>query len=53
MKTVVVEIKGNVAAILSKDGRIRKIKNRTYNIGQEINFNKWLNKVVKESKKNQ
>lgn len=36
MKAVIVEIKGSNAAVLSEDGRISKIKNRNYKIGQEI-----------------
>lgn len=36
MKSVVVEIKGKFAAVLSDDGSIKKVKNRNYVIGQEI-----------------
>ncbi len=36
MKAVIVEIKDNVAAVLSEDGRISKIKNKNYAIGQEV-----------------
>jgi len=34
MKAVVVEIKGNLAAVLSDDGRIVKLRNENYAIGQ-------------------
>ncbi len=49
MKAVVVEIKGSVAAVLSEDGRISKIKNRNYAIGQEItlkNNSKYIKMAV-------
>jgi hypothetical protein len=36
MKAVIVEIKGNAAALLSEDGRVLKVKNKNYVIGQEI-----------------
>lgn len=36
MKSVVLEIKGKFAAVLSDDGSIIKIKNRNYTVGQEI-----------------
>jgi len=36
MKAVIVEIKDNVAAVLSEDGRISKIRNKKYSVGQEI-----------------
>ncbi|WP_077611760.1 anti-sigma-I factor RsgI family protein [Clostridium sp. Marseille-P2415] len=36
MKSVVVEIKGRFAAVLSDDGSIKKIKNKNYAVGQEI-----------------
>lgn len=45
MKAVIVEIKGSVAAVLSEDGRISKIKNKNYVIGQEIalkNIGKYI-----------
>lgn len=45
MKAVIVEIKGSDAAILSEDGRIYKIKNKKYVVGQEIilkNNNKYI-----------
>jgi hypothetical protein len=46
MKAVIVEIKGSNAAVLSEDGRISKVKNRNYKIGQEIaipsnSYAKW------------
>ncbi len=36
MKSVVVEIKGKFAAVLSDDGSIKKVKNRNYVVGQTI-----------------
>jgi hypothetical protein len=36
MKAVVVEIKGHIAAVLSDDGCIEKVKNNNYAIGQVI-----------------
>ncbi|MDW5299503.1 MAG: anti-sigma factor domain-containing protein [Sedimentibacter sp.] len=47
MRAVIVEIKGSNAAVMSDDGRISKIKNKNYTIGQEItiknnNYIKWV-----------
>jgi anti-sigma factor-like protein len=42
MKAVVVEIRDKYVAVLSNDGRIYKIKNDDYNIGQEIEIKKYL-----------
>lgn len=36
MKSIVVEIRGNFAAVLSDDGCIKKIRNNNYVIGQEV-----------------
>ncbi len=36
MKAVVVEIRDKYVAVLAKNGRIYKIKNNNYTIGQEI-----------------
>lgn len=36
MKSVVLEIKGKFAAVLSDDGGIKKVKNKNYVVGQEI-----------------
>ncbi len=36
MKSVVVEIKGRFAAVLSDDGSMKKIKNKDYAVGQEV-----------------
>lgn len=36
MKAVIVEIKDSVAAVLSEDGIVSKIRNKNYSIGQEI-----------------
>ena len=38
MRAVIVEIKNSVAAALSEDGRVLKVKNKNYAIGQEIIF---------------
>lgn len=40
MKAVVVDIHGNQAAVLCKDGTVEKIKNRDYQIGMEVNYSK-------------
>ncbi len=37
-KAVVLEIKGNYAAVLADDGTVRKIRNAGYAVGQEIEF---------------
>ena len=49
MKGIVVEIQQNIAALLSDDGMVRKVSNRNYSIGQEVevrmmktmNWKKW------------
>lgn len=49
MKAVIVEIKGNIAAVLSEGGRISKIKNKNYAAGQEIilkNTGKYIKLTV-------
>lgn len=40
MKAVITEIRGKMAVLLSDDGRITKIKNKGYTLGQEVNFMK-------------
>ena len=42
MKAVIVDIRDNFAAALSDDGRIYKIKNNNYTIGQEIKIKKQI-----------
>ena len=39
MKGVIVEIRGDIAAMLSDDGCIVKVKNKKYEIGQEVEIN--------------
>jgi hypothetical protein len=49
MKAVIVELKNDLAAVLSDDGRITTIKNKDYEIGQEIqmrNHNSNLTKKI-------
>lgn len=49
MKGIIVEIQQNMAALLSDDGVVRKVSNRNYSIGQEVevsmkktmNWKKW------------
>ena len=48
MKAVIVEIKNDFAAILSDDGRILKVRNNNYAIGQVIEMNQ--NKLFKTRK---
>ena len=48
MKAVVVEIKNNMAALLSDEGCIVKVKNTSYKIGQEVEMN--MNKNIKFKK---
>jgi hypothetical protein len=36
MQAVIVEVKDRAAAVLSEDGRILKIRNKNYVMGQEI-----------------
>ena len=38
MKAVVLEIRKDKAAVMTKDGQILKIRNKHYNIGQELNI---------------
>ena len=49
MRAVIVEIRDKYVAALSNDGRIYKIKNDTYTIGQEIEIKKHLvnNRFIK------
>ena len=49
MKAVIVEIRGNYVAALSDNGRVYRIKNDNYAIGQEINMKKQIfkNGIVK------
>ncbi|MDD2269334.1 MAG: hypothetical protein PHY15_07335 [Eubacteriales bacterium] len=42
MKSVVTEIRGNTAVLLSDDGCIVKVKNKNYELGQEIGMNTTL-----------
>lgn len=49
MKAVVVGVKGRVAAVLSDDGSIRKVKNNGYYVGQKLMPNEpvpYVNKVI-------
>lgn len=48
MKAVVVEIRGNKAALLSDDGCVVKVKNENYEIGQEVSFNMKKNISIKK-----
>jgi len=45
MKAVIVEIKGNFAAVLSDDGCITKVVNKNYAIGQVIELNTSKGKI--------
>lgn len=47
MKGVIVEIRGDMAAILSDDGYIVKVKNKNYEIGQEVEINMKSNFKLK------
>lgn len=47
MKAVVVEIHSGFAAVLSDDGRITKVKNRNYAIGQVIEMKQELAKKIR------
>lgn len=46
MRAVIVEIRDNVAAVLSEDGMVLKVKNRGYAVGQKITL-KNINRYVK------
>ncbi len=51
MRAIIVDIKGNNAAVLSDDGRMSQIKNKNYTIGQKIvvknnNYVKWVASVA-------
>lgn len=48
MKAVIVELKGNHAAVLSDDGRIIKIENNNYEIGQEIQMKNSKSGITKK-----
>lgn len=48
MKAVIVEIKGNLAAVLSDDGSIRTIKDNNYAIGQVIHLNQPKRQIPKK-----
>jgi hypothetical protein len=47
MKTVVVEIRGRFAALLADDGRIVKVRNQNYAIGQVIMMKETAKKPVR------
>ncbi|HOH69710.1 MAG TPA: anti-sigma factor domain-containing protein, partial [Sedimentibacter sp.] len=47
MKAIIVEIKGNHAAILSDDGVVSKIRNKDYYIGQEIIINNNSGRLIR------
>lgn len=48
MKSIVLEIRGNKAALLSDDGCITKVKNENYEIGQEVLINMKKNISLKK-----
>jgi len=47
MKAIIVEIKGNHAAVLSDDGVVSKIRNKDYYIGQEIAIKNNSGKLIR------
>jgi hypothetical protein len=47
MKAVIVEIKGKYAAILAENGLVSKVRNRNYEIGQEIVLNNNKAKLIR------
>lgn len=47
MKAIIVEIKGKYAAVLSDDGVVSKIKNRSFYLGQEIVIKNNSNKLIR------
>ena len=49
MKAIIVEVKGKYAAVLTDDGIVSKIKNRNYEIGQEIVIKNNSNKLIRMS----
>ena len=49
MKAIIVEVKGKYAAVLTDDGIVSKIKNRNYEIGQEIVIKNNSNKIIRLS----
>jgi hypothetical protein len=48
MKAVIVELKNNLAAVLSDDGRITTIKNKDYEIGQVIQMRSQNSNLTKK-----
>jgi hypothetical protein len=48
MKAVIVELKNNLAAVLSDDGRITTIKNKDYEIGQVIQMKRQNSNLAKK-----
>lgn len=46
---VIVEIRGDIAAMLSDDGCIVKVKNKNYEIGQEVEINMKESFILKSS----
>ena len=49
MKAIIVEVKGKYAAVLTDGGVVSKIKNRNYEIGQEIVIKNNSNKLIRMS----
>ena len=49
MKAIIVEVKGKYAAVLTDDGIVSKIKNRNYEIGQEIVIKNNSNRLIRMS----
>ena len=49
MKAIIVEVKGKYAAVLTDGGVVSKIKNRNYEIGQEIVIKNNSNRLIRMS----
>ena len=47
MKAIIIEIKGNYAAVLSNDGVVSKIRNKNYFVGQEIVIKNNSSKLIR------
>ena len=48
MKAVILEIRDELAAVMSDDGRIWKVKNHEYTVGQEIEMKKQISRGTRK-----
>ena len=48
MKAVIVEIRGETAAALGRDGTVFKVKNRAYAVGQTIDVRRGVRSIRRQ-----